>query len=285
MRCPINMPLTTSMKENVMDTNKCKNETNVKGGRMLLFKRLFRIISFLLCIVFISNAGAIMIVIPLPWKVDESALIIIGTVGDQKLLSSYKKERIKTDDNIYIAPELTFEGLLLQVKVEEVLLDRRETNEKADQKLSKVTVFLSYPTSDISPILTKGEKHLMFLQKANIDPVTVEKHKLDKKEIYEAVFARAGVYGLSGKGIRSKRLRRNLQYLQTSKDFIGIKKIESKTELLKRWQELLKSDNETLKSSALVEIERIKDPKRYKMRREARRKNWESYRKRSKRRD
>ena len=168
---------------------------------MLLFKRLLRIISFLLCIVFISNAGAIMVSVPLHLKVDESALIIIGTVGDQKLLSSYKKERIKIDDNTYIAPELTFEGLLLQVKVEEVFLDRRETNEKADQKLSKVTVFLSYPTSDISPILRKGETHLMFLQEADIDPVIVEKHKLEKKGIYEAVFARAGVYALSGKGI------------------------------------------------------------------------------------
>ena len=249
---------------------------------MLLFKRLFRIISFLLCIVFVSNAGAIMLEIPLPWKVDESALIIIGTVGDQKLLSS-KKQSIKIDDNTYLAPFPTFEGFLFQVKVEEVLLDRRETNEKADQKLSKVTVFLSYPTSSVSPIFTKGEKHLMFLQKANIDPVIVEKHKLDIKEIYEAVFARAGVYALSGKGIRPKRLRRNLRYLQTSKDFIGIKKIEDKTELLKRLQELLKSDDETLKASALEEIQRIKDPKRYEMRLEAHRKRWEAYRKRRKR--
>ena len=157
---------------------------------MLPLKRLFLIISFLLCIVFIGSAGAIMPSVPLHLKVDESALIIIGTVSDQKLLSSKRPKSLPT-----------LEGLLFQVKVEEVLLDRTETNEKADQKLSKVTVFLSFPIGDTSPVLRKGETHLMFLQEADIDPVIVEKHKLEKKGIYEAVFARAGVYALSGKGI------------------------------------------------------------------------------------
>ena len=130
--------------------------------------------------------------VPLHLKVDESDLVIIGIVSNTRLLSGVA-ERCEISSNSF-SVAFPIEGMIYQIKVEKILLDKRKAKGNRDGKLSDVSAFVSAPFTNASPVCEKGERHLMFLEQADIEPRIVTRHQLKKKDTYEFVFSREGTY-------------------------------------------------------------------------------------------
>ena len=226
---------------------------------MLKLKHIFCGISFLLCVLFISHAVAnTMRRVPLHLKVDESDLVIIGTVSKMRLLVSVTETRKISRNSFSVS--FPIEGMMYQIEVEKILLDKRKAIGKITGKLSDVFAFVSSPLMDIC----EEERNLFFLKQIDIDAGIVKRHQLKQKYTYEPIFARAGTHQLSSKKLSSrsqKRLKRNLQYAEATQAFCDIMKIQYSAERLKRLNGIL--ENPLLKESALAEIERIINPKEY----------------------
>ena len=225
----------------------------------------------LLCVLFSSGASASGRRALSPWEVGEAELIIIGTASNIQLLSG-KTEMRKISDNVY-SYSPTFDGMICRIKVEEVLLDKRQAKENGAKKLSDVSAFVPYPLSNVSPYCVIGERYLVFLDPLNIDPKIVERHQLKIESTYSFVSdSSAAVHRLSSDHeppLVSQRIKENLQYAEETRTFCNVMRIGDSAERLEQLKGLLKNpwlkENPwfRLGQSVSAEIERIQDPKEY----------------------
>ena len=228
----------------------------------------------LLCVLFISSASASGRRALSPLEVTEAELIIIGTASNNQLLSG-KTEMRKISDNVY-SDSPTFDGMVHHIKVEEVLLDKRQAKGNRSSKLSDVSAFVPYPFSNVSPYCVIGERYLVFLDPLNIDPNIVDRHQLKINNTYSFVSdSSAAVHRLSSDHetpLVPQRIKENLQYAEATRTFCNVIKIQDSAERLEQLKDLL--ENPWLKEnplfrlggSVLAEIERIQDPKAYERR-------------------
>ena len=199
---------------------------------------------------------------PLHLKVEASELVLIETVDDVRLLGHSELRQVSPN-----SWSLTFirEDVIYQIKVQDILLDRRKTKEK----LPHVVVYSPHVLTDV----WEDEENLVFLKQSDINAVVVHRHELKPKDTFEFVFSRQrlGTLQLSSKGMSSecpenwlkKVLDKNRKYAEATRVFCGVMKIQSPRRL-----PLLKVllDCPLLRESALVEIERIQNPKAYEQR-------------------
>lgn len=225
----------------------------------------------LLCVPFISSANGSAPRALSPWEVGEAELIIIGTVSYGKLLSGESETRKISSDRYGVT--FTFDGMTYHIKVEEVLLDRRQAKGNRSRKLSYVSAFASYPFSNVSPRCVSGERYLVFLDRLDIDPAIVKRHQLKNKNTYAFVSdSSAAVHQLSSDKetpLVSRHIKENLGYAEEIKTFCNVMRIQDSAERLEQLKGLLANPwlEEhhwfRLGSSVSAEIVRIQDPKEY----------------------
>ena len=225
----------------------------------------------LLCLLFSSGASASGPRALSPWEVGEAELIIIGTASNIQLLPAKREIRRVSSNSFTVSP--TSDGMICCIKVEEVLLDKRQAEGNGVKKLSDVSAFIPYPRSNVNPYCVSGERYLVFLDPLNIDPKIVERHQLKIKSTYSFVSdSSAAVHRLSSdhEGLLVRqRIKENLQYAEETRTFCNVMKIRDSAERLEQLKGLLKNpwlkENPwfRLGQSVSAEIERIQDPKEY----------------------
>ena len=195
----------------------------------------------LLCVLFISSASASAPRFLSYLKMSEAELIIIGTVSNQKLLSG-KTEMRKISNNSY-SVSFTFDGMIYHIKVEEVLLDKRQAKGNGSKKLSDVFAFVPYPFSNVSPGCVKGERYLVFLDRLDIDPRIVKKHQLKRENTYaflsDIMAAARQLSSAKETPSISQYIKENLQYAELTKVFFNVMKIRDSAERLEQLKGLL----------------------------------------------
>ena len=196
----------------------------------------------LLCVLFISSASASAPRFLSYLKMSEAELIIIGTVSNQQLLSG-KTEMRKISNNSY-SVSFPIDGMIYHIKVEEVLLDKRQAKGNGSKKLSDVFAFVGRPSPNVSPSCVKGERYLVFLDRLDIDPRIVKRHQLKIENTYAFVSdSIAGARRLSSDKetpLMSQYIKENLEYAEATKTFCNIIKIRDLAERLEQLKGLLK---------------------------------------------
>ena len=235
-------------------------------------------ITAFLSLICISNVYALSHSMPLHLKVSQSSLVVIGTVMDGKLLARWENwdrsdKQPKSPNEIQYSHAPHYKetvGIIYQVKIKEVLFVSEPLRKKLkNQKVKEIRVIHLYPFLEGGPIFLKGKEHLLFVREMSLKPSMVKEFYLGKEIYYESTDGIYGTYRLDVKtadtNIR-KSVERNVEYAKLTKNYSQVKSIRNEVKQMQRWQELLNSPNLKLRQNAQEELERRKEPEKYKLR-------------------
>lgn len=245
---------------------------------MLSKNRVVISITAFLLLICISNVYALSRSMPLHLKVSQSSLVVIGTVTDAKLLARWEKwdksdKLPKSTNEIQYAPAPHFKGtvgIIYQVKIKEVLFVSEPLRKKLkDKKVENIHVIHLCPFFEDGPIFLKGKEHLLFIREVSLKPSMVKEFHLGKEIYYESTDGIYGTYRMDVKTANPKirkYVERNVEYAKLTKDYCQVKSIQNEAKQMQRWQELLKSPKLKLRQNAQEELEKRKEPEKYKLR-------------------
>ena len=223
----------------------------------------------LLCVLLISSARASAPRFLSGSQLNEAELIIIGTISDRQLLSG-KTEMRKISSDRYSVFSI-FDGMIYHIKVEEVLLDKRQAKGNRSKKFSYVYAFVPSPFSNVSPYCVSGERYLVFLDGLDIDPTIVERHQLLKmKNTYAFVSdSSAAAHQLSSDKETpsvSQYIKENLRYVELTKAFCEVMSIPNLVQREQRLRELLNHDDASIANYAKRALRKIERDRKVKKR-------------------
>ena len=201
-------------------------------------------------------------------QVNEAELIIIGTVSHGQLLSGKTEIRKSGSNRSTFSP--SFDGMIHHIKVEEVLLDKRQAKGNRSKKLSYVYAFVPYPFSNVSPYCVSGERYLVFLDRLDIDPTIVKRHQLKIKNTYEFVSdSSAAAHQLSNNKelpSMSQYVTENLRYAELTKAFCEVMSIPNLVQRKQKLRELLNHDDASIVNYAKRALRKIEQDRKAKKR-------------------
>ena len=221
----------------------------------------------LLCVLLISSARASAPRFLSGSQLNEAELIIIGTISDRQLLPAKREiRRVSSNSFTFSRP---FDGKIYHITVEEVLLDKRQTKGNRSKRLSDVFAFVPSPFSNVTPYCVTGERHLVFLDRLDIDPTIAKRHQLKIENTYEFVSDTvAGSHQLSSDHetpFMSQYIKENLRYAELTKSFCEVMSISNLVQREQRLRELLNHDDASIANyakGALRKIERDRKAKK-----------------------
>ena len=221
------------------------------------------------CVLFSSSASASAPRFLSGSQVNEAELIIIGTVSYGQLLSGKTEIRKSGSNRSAFSP--SFDGRIHHIKVEEVLLDKRQAKGNRSKKFSYVYAFVPYPFWNVSPYCVSGERYLVFLDGLDIDPTIVERHQLLKmKNTYAFVSdSSAAAHQLSSDKetpSMSEYIKENLRYVELTKAFCEVMSIPNLVQREQRLRELLNHDDASIANYAKRALRKIERDRKVKKR-------------------
>lgn len=213
-----------------------------KYGTIALF-----IIGFLLfCI---GNANALSRWVPLHEKVDESDLVIIGTVVKSGIIADYDEEKKRLTGDASESVE--------RIEIKEILFGEENSRE--------VFILQKMVISEEGMLLGTGDTAVLFLKKEAMKPKLQPNSRflLDGKitdkfpegPYYQpATVGKQSIELLASKG---KAIEGKQKLVESIRIFCKTKEIKNTEERNKTWETLLKGSDPLLKENAKAELEKL----------------------------
>ena len=216
---------------------------------------------------FVANSSALSMHKQLFEQVEQSTLVVVGVVSESRVL-------FKASDDGRHMSQL---GKIYKIKVEKVV--------KGEGIAEDILIFEKLPLTMESALYSEGDRVLMFLNEASIDPELFAKTKILKGDEltllrepkhYMVVSGSQGCLylGLDPKSAvknkvsNSKYYRRavdidskmsperikNQKYLQSTEEFVRITKIKNEQDRERAWEKAAAGADELLKESARIKL-------------------------------